>query len=101
TIHTENNTLSLHDALPISFQGETIDIEIDVQNPVHAGLKGQWAVTCFPFGKSDVGIVVDEITEHKRMAEAIHQVEHQLELALAKIGRSTRLNSSHEWISYA
>ena len=82
-----------------AFQGETIDIEIDVQNPVHAGLKGQWAVTCFPFGKSDVGIVVDEITELRMRGSLVDaDVVGTLDSAADRLGH---LQDTAVWLADA
>src|SRR5207247_9588848 len=71
---TEIYTLSLHDALPIS------DIELEVERA--------------RLVRSDGGVI--EVARR-----GAGDVEHEEAHHLDQDRKSTRLNSSHEWISYA
>src|SRR5207247_9465013 len=89
TLTTHSYTLSLHDALPIY----TIEAEVFNYLDKIEALGG--AVRCIEEGFYD-----------RELSEAAYRYQRQIEtneriLVGLKDRKSTRLNSSHEWISYA
>src|SRR5207247_6906962 len=90
--HTEISTLSLHDALPIWIEPDQCAVDLRPHEAGGTELRGDF----------DIGTMRArrqwERDQHRLglpPASRSHELVHHLDR------KSTRLNSSHEWISYA
>jgi diguanylate cyclase (GGDEF)-like protein len=72
--------------------GEAVDSEIEIQKPDDLGSARRWSVSSFPLGKSEVGMIIREITARRRIEDAFQQIQSELELALADIDRNNLIN---------
>jgi len=72
--------------------GERVNVEMNTEPSAYPGVSRQWQASCFRFGRSEIGVVVSEITERKKLEEKLTRTQHQLETATAEIGRNSLVN---------
>src|SRR5207247_9820429 len=91
---TPRSTLSLHDALPIFVSDSGIGISKDKQDQIFQPFRQADGSTTRRFGGTGLGLAISstlvELMGGRIWVESTPQDR-----------KSTRLNSSHEWISYA
>src|SRR5215467_2829325 len=73
-------------------EGEPAVFETDAQPTVYPGVAGRWSISCFPLPESEIGVVISEVTEHRKIEEKLRQTERQLDVAMAEIGRNSLVN---------
>src|SRR5207247_10958939 len=92
---------ALHDALPISQRCRHLQRESGEMPPPLAARWPERAIAARPPVRGEVR---DGEKDDRRadVVEAVDEVERQVEMHIEDADRkSTRLNSSHEWMSYA
>src|SRR5256884_705599 len=95
TATTEIYTLSLHDALPILFGAPPIDVVVGAE--VHASIRK--ALSMAGFGRKRV-TVVDADSQGRMRSDRLPPLTERT-IVCIQDRKSTRLNSSHGYISYA